>query len=121
MKILNCSEIVQCPQEWLHPSCLNRTISKEYYDSIALPPPPPMPQNQPSDTNVDPSGKAGLPSDLTSQNQNVNRDQNLYSSNNQQLPVVSSSNSSSRATVAGYSLCLTIFLGIATLKNTKDY
>lgn len=107
----------QCPQEWLHPSCLNRTISKEYFDSITLPPPPPIPQTQP-ETNLDPSAKASLPSDPANigQNQN-NRDQKLYSSNNQQLPVVSSSNSSSRATATDYSLCLTIFLGIATLKN----
>lgn len=117
MKILNCSELSECPQEWLHPSCLNRTISKEYFDSITLPPPPPIPQTQP-ETNINPSEKANLPSDLTNmgQNQKDNQNQNLYSSNEKQLPVVSASNSSSRATVAEYSLCLTLFLGIATLK-----
>lgn len=111
MKILNCSEISQCPQEWMHPSCMNRTITKEYFDSITLPPPPPVPQTQP-EPNVDTSGKATLGS--VGQNQNVNRDQNVYSSNGQ---VASSTNSSNSATITDYSLCLTIIFGIVTLSN----
>lgn len=119
MKILNCSEISQCPQEWLHPSCLNRTISKEYFDSITLPPPPPLPLENQQQANLATPEKTGASGDLTNigQNTNQNPDQNLYSSN-QQLPVVSSSNSSSKAAITmDYSLCLTIILGIATLTN----
>lgn len=114
MKILNCSEIPQCPQEWIHPSCLNRTISKEYFDSITLPPPPP-PQPMP-EANPIPQEKLSGPTDLT-QNKNGERNLNVYSANGQQMPVVSPSSSSSKASATGYSLCFAIFFGIATLKS----
>lgn len=95
MKILNCSVAIECPQEWLHPSCFYRTIATEYYDSIILPPPPPTEIHPEINTNTQRNDFSSS-DDLTTIDQNENRDENLDSSN-EQAPVVSSSISSSKA------------------------
>ncbi|XP_037047777.1 uncharacterized transmembrane protein DDB_G0289901-like isoform X2 [Bradysia coprophila] len=115
---MNCSEISQCPQEWRYP-CLNRTISKEYFDGITLPPPPsppPMPQAK----QITPE-KFADPRDMTDLHQNKNEDRNstVYLAHSQQMAIVSSSSSSTRASVStGCSLCFVIFFGMAVLKSS---